>query len=292
MAKTIDTLADDINALLGTGTHEQERLEERLTSLGVNIAMHTTKSLAELKPKERPPKTLYMSEVGKPCHRQLWYDFHSVAGKEPLAPNVLYKFLFGDIVEETTLFLAEVAGHRVEQRQERVAWTHKDWTIQGYQDAVIDGVLVDVKSCSPFALSKFKTGLNDDNDSFGYRTQLSGYNGPDSPRYKEQGFLAVDKLNGHIHYAPSEWSDPRRVIEVVVGQLESPLVPKRRYAPIESGASGNKKLGVECSYCPHKYTCHADANGGRGLKAFGYSYGPEFLVEIKRMPKVPELERV
>jgi len=58
---------------------------------------------------------------------------------------------------------------------------------------------------------------------------------------------------------------------------------------VPEGKSGNMKLGVNCSYCPHKVTCWDDANNGDGLRLFLYSNGPMWLTEVQKEPKVQEI---
>ena len=75
--------------------------------------------------------------------------------------------------------------------------------IRGHRDAVIDGMTVDVKSCSPFAFKKFRDGELRDNDPFGYISQLSSYvyAAKDDPLVTDKNrgaFLAIDKVNGEI----------------------------------------------------------------------------------------------
>ena len=285
MAKTIDTLVDDIKGVLGKGTTVLN--EDVLAKYGSSVALHVADALRQRTGK-RKPNTLYMSEIGKPCVRQIWYGIHLPELAEPMQEHTLFKFVYGDVIEETTLLLAEAAGHTVELRQHRVSYRHGDWFVDGRIDAVIDGVLVDVKSCSPFGFKKFKEGLTDDNDGFGYRDQLSGYNV--GHHYSKQGFLAVDKQNGHIGYFDSEWRDIKPRIHDVVASVDNPCVePPRRFKLIPMGTSGNKRLGVECSYCPFKAACWRDANHGEGLKAYGYASGPVFLGTLSKEPNVPEI---
>lgn len=287
---SIDTLATDVQRLFGKTVEGHGTLipEDILAKFGVDVAMHVSDSL-RARTGTRKPHTLYMSEVGQPCMRKLWYSLNLPAAAEVMQDHTLYKFLFGDLVEEVTLLLAEAAGHTVERRQERVEWETHGFKFTGRMDAVIDGVLVDVKSCSPYGYKKFQTGLNDSNDSFGYRTQLSLYNGWQAPRFERQGFLAVDKQNGHVGFFEYEWKSPALQMGVAAGSVTRSTPPDRRFEAVPEGKSGNKKLCVECSYCPYKQTCWADANGGTGLKGYAYSTGPVFLTEVKRTPAVAEL---
>lgn len=290
--KTIDTLVPDIyqvlrNSRLGKGielTLEQQAL------FGASLAEKTARALNR-SAFTRPPKTLYMSEIGKPCVRQLWYSVYHPEYAEQLQPNTQYKFLYGDFLEELTLFLAKIAGHEVTREQELVTWTHSGWTVRGKKDAHIDGVLVDVKSASSFSFKKFGEGMNDENDSFGYRMQLQGYDtaGPST----RMGWVVIDKQNGTL-----AWSEHKPDAHVMMGAKMDQIVraldhtavpPKRKFELVPEGKSGNEKLGINCSYCAFKKECWKDSNAGYGLRAFSYAGRPVFLGTVVREPKVPEI---
>ena len=75
------------------------------------------------------------------------------------------------MIEELVLSLAKASGHKVEGEQSKLN-VHG---VKGHRDAVIDGMTVDVKSCSSYAYKKFKEGKLKDDDPFGYISQLSSY---------------------------------------------------------------------------------------------------------------------
>lgn len=229
--------------------------------------------------------TLRMSNIGKGA-RQLWYE-KRFGSDEELPPHTLVKFMFGDIIESLVLFLAKLGGHRITAEQTEVDVKG----IKGHIDADIDGVTVDVKSASTHGFRKFADGSLITNDPFGYVEQIAGYC---KARNTDGAFLAVDKQNGHITYLPIgrdelEVFDIESRIEYIKSIVESDEVPERCYPDEEDGASGNRKLGVNCSYCPFKARCWADANGGLGLRTFLYSTGPRFLTNVAREPNVKEI---
>ena len=282
----ISTLADDI---AGLWEKESPLTPELLSQLGVSVAMKAQRAF-ERRDRLRAPKVLYASEIGKPCVRQIYYGYHNPAFAEALPPQARTKFLYGDMLEDYVLTLAKAAGHEVTHEQTPITLTLKDgWTIKGRNDAVIDGHVVDVKSCSSYAYKKFQEGLNDYNDSFGYRMQLTAYSVALPIEYIGQGFLAIDKQNGHIGYFPQHVvSSAIDRGNDVVDALCSTKLPDRAFEAEPMGTSGNMKLPVNCSYCPFKKYCWSDANGGAGLRAFSYSTGPVFLTEVKKVPNVLE----
>lgn len=226
-----------------------------------------------------------MSNIGKGA-RQLWYD-KRFGREETLPPSTIFKFIYGDIIESLLLLLTKLAGHSVTDRQAEVVVNG----IKGHIDADIDGVTVDVKSASVHGFRKFADGTLTENDSFGYVEQLAGYS---HARDTDGAFLAADKQNGFIAYLPVPREElqahvnvPER-IEYLKAAVESEDEPERCYSDEEEGKSGNRKLGVNCSYCAHKFRCWSDANGGIGLRSFAYSGGPVFLTKVAREPNVRE----
>ena len=279
----INTLVDDIYSVIkAEGGWDQVTTE--MFGNAVGKAAH--RRFAE---PHQPSNTLRMSNIGKPCLRQLWYDVNgNHDDKEELEPWVLFKFFYGDMIEEAVLALAKAAGHTVEGEQEEV----EIQGIKGHYDAIIDGMLIDVKSCSTYAFKKFKeNGLKED-DPFGYISQLSSYLYclQDDPRvtYKDKaGFLAVDKQNGHIHLDVYDLTKELNNKEAQIAQRKQAMLsgdpPKRAYGDVEDGKSGNRKLGVACSYCSWKDECWPT------LRTFLYATGPRFLTRVDRTPLVPEV---
>ena len=228
--------------------------------------------------------TLRMSNIGKGA-RQLWYD-KKYGREETLSGPTLIKFMFGDIVEQLILFLAGHTPHKITFRQAEVSVSG----VKGHIDADIDGVTVDVKSASAHAFKKFADGTLVDNDAFGYIEQIAGYS---KARGTDGAFLAVDKVGGNLAYLPFtkeelDVFDVEGRIEYIKQAVDQPDPPARCYPDEKMGESGNRKLGVNCSYCSHKERCWSDANGGIGLRTFLYSSGPVFLTKVAVEPKVYE----
>ena len=82
--------------------------------------------------------------------------------------------------------------------------------------------------------------------------------------------------------------DVEKRVEDVNAMLLGDAPPERCYPDEPEGKSGNRKLGISCSYCPFKHTCWADSNGGRGLRTFAYSTGVKFMTHINKEPRVEE----
>lgn len=241
-----------------------------------------------LKQEDRKP-TLRMSNIGKP-NRQLWYELHDTP-KEKISGATLLKFAYGDLTEALVLALVETAGYKIEGFQQEVEVDG----VRGHIDAIISGVLVDVKSCSSYSFQKFKTGslLEEGQDAFGYLGQICGY----AHALKlPAAWIAVDKTNGEVCVLTvpqskiDEYDVSRRITEVRRA-MESSDVPSRCYQEEPHQKSGNLKIPIGCQYCPFKSECWKDCNDGQGLRLFLYSDKPVWLSKVTKTPLVFEVTK-
>jgi len=209
---------------------------------------------------------------------------HHDGTAEKLSPKTFFKFLYGDVIEQLVLFLAKEAGHDVERHQEEIEVDG----VKGHIDAIIDGVVVDVKSASPFGYKKFERNAVVFDDPFGYVQQLAGYANVLTPGEKAS-WVAFDKVSGEICVSDLSSSiikdhDPVQRIAHLKEVIASDEIPPLCYLPEPDGKSGNLKLPTPCSYCPHKQRCHPK------LRTFLYSNGPRFLTHVAKLPEVPEVK--
>lgn len=295
MSKALNTLVADIYSVLeGKGGWDAAITE----FMSVEMQSLLRRRLED-DGEERVP-ALRMSNMGKPCRRQLWYGVNAPNEGEPLPAKALLKFLYGDIIELLVLSLAEAAGHKVEGCQDELEIAG----IKGHRDCVIDGITVDVKSASPRSFEKFKYGTLRDNDPFGYVRQLSAYvyagREHDVESHPTVGaFLVVDKVSGEIaldvYDFSAEIENMEETFEEVKAQIASDTVPERAFEPIEDGykhktkgflPNGNLKLGLNCGYCEFKEKCWP------GLRTFMYKQHngtkPVYFTKVVKEPKVPE----
>lgn len=273
--KSITTLVDDMYGLVSGAT------APATTNNGINISYD--KWFTE-RPTEREKKVLYFSEVGDPCPRRLWYRYNQPEVATKPDGRALLKFFYGDMLEELVLNVAEDAGHSVTNKQERVIYDVGDgWVVRGRIDAVIDGVVVDVKSVTKYSEEKFKNDLQE--DPFGYYQQLNGYAA--ALNNDNAGFVTIQKELGHVSYYPIEVNkglfrmQAEHAVETV--SLDSPDTINRLPAVPQSKTSKNKKLCTSCGYCNYKKQCWPE------MRTFMYSSGPEFLVEVVDTPRVMEI---
>lgn len=279
MSKSIDTLVEDIYATFDGNPFSEEAIRRFGDSLGGHLSSRITD--------QRGAPSLRVSNLGTVCDRKLWYGINQPGGGEELSGPTRFKFLYGDLLEELVLFLAEQSGHKVEACQHEVDILG----VKGHIDAIVDGRLVDVKSASTYGYRKFRENNLRQDDPFGYLTQLGAYayGLRNDPRITERdvvSFIAIDKTLGHIclDTYPVPDIDYEQMVRERQAMLSVPEPPERGYEDEVDGKSGNRKLGVACSYCSFKSVCWP------GLRTFVYSNGPTFLTEVAREPKVPELD--
>lgn len=266
--KTIDSLTDDIYSLF----------DGKIDHIDVGVSHE-----ADI---EGSTPNLRMSNLGRPL-RQLYYDLTNAPNQERLLGKTRFKFTYGHVLEDLVLALAEQAGHSVTDRQREVQVSN----VKGHIDAIVDDVLVDVKSCSPYSFDKFKSGTLAKSDSFGYITQLASYWA--CVETERAGFLAINKVSGELFFSELSKKYRRSVdeissqIKLVRDAVSLGVEPEKCYAPVADGKSGNLKLSVPCSYCSHRFHCWRDANNGAGIKTYFYYNGPRYLVSVVKEPKVP-----
>ena len=238
--------------------------------------------------KKRDGRKLRMSNIGRD-DRYLWNVYNDVETADEIQGHTYVKFLYGHLIEEMLLFLTKAAGHEVTDEQKKCEVNG----ITGSMDCKINGIVTDVKSVSTYGFRKFKDGTLAYDDPFGYIGQIKGY------AYAEGatkfGWLAMDKQNGHLTYLMYDSEDTQAPVHDLIGYdikeridhvkklVEQPTPPGVCYEPIADGKSGNQKLAVGCSYCAYKKECWPS------VRAFAYSTGPRYLVEVHNEPKVQEI---
>lgn len=234
----------------------------------------------------KEPPTLRLSKMGEMCPRHLWYSIHHPELAEPLPGPAIFKFSFGHTIEAQAISLAKACGHHVCGEQDELSVDG----VKGHRDCVLDGYVVDVKSCSSRMFEKFEKKTIRHDDPFGYLAQLDGYMvgsaDDDCVKVKDIGFIwAIDKTLGKMvlyeHRLREDFikSRIRSYREVV----SCATAPECNCGTIPDGKSGNIKLDTRASYSPFKHTCFPR------LRTFLYASGPVYLTKVVRTPDVPEL---
>lgn len=281
--KTIDTLIPDIQDALSNGIEVDGNIVNSFGDIMKNMMS------SRLKTRDQKEFRIGMSNFGSPCVRKLWLSKYNPEKIEKMQADAYLKFLYGDIIEEVILYLAEATGHSVKGRQD----TLHLHGIEGHRDAIIDGVLVDVKSTSTFSFEKFKNGKLSEDDPFGYIVQLQSYleasqNDPDLIVKDRAAFLAVDKTLGHMHldwHAKADWDFETlfKIRHAILNDKDTlPEIPDNLVS-VPEGKSGNMKLCTFCSYCNVKSLCYPE------LRTFVSSRGPLYLTRVEREPSMLEI---
>lgn len=297
MYHPLDNLAEDIYRVAGS-EHFSSDIKS-LAAYGARIAAHTEETLnsQQSRTEKRKDHTLRASELGSACLRQLWYKVYHPELAAPITGKMGFKFLYGDLIEEATLFLAEAAGYSVQNRQGVVTTEHRGWEIVGHMDAIINDVTVDVKSASDYAFSEVARNnyvLDPSIDKFGYNYQLGFYDlFREDQTLTDPRFLYVNKQSGEIRTVtpgPTVRGIEERLnvitkmLDVSDPNTSFPALPPVRLATVPHNKSGNTKLCTNCSYCSFRKDCYPKAKG------FAYASGPIWLVDIVKIPDVPEIE--
>ena len=281
--KTTDNLVSDIYDLMVTKDADPSvDVEAEIDKFGEGVkALMRTEFGRE---KRKDNRKLRLSNIGR-TDKYLWNHVNGTEG-EDILPHTYVKFMYGHLIEEMLLFLTRMAGHSVTDEQK----VCKVEGIVGHMDCKIDGVVTDVKSASSFGFKKFKDGTLANDDPFGYIDQIKAY--AHDCGETQVGWLTMDKANGHLTYLKYDLEN------VENEKLKEPIVDRVKhikqlvegdepteycYDPVPDGKSGNMKLAMGCSYCQFKEHCYPN------MRVFAYSYGPKYLVDVVKEPKVQEV---
>lgn len=194
----------------------------------------------------------------------------------------MLKFSYGHILEAQAIALAKAAGHEVTGEQDELTVDG----VKGHRDCVIDGYIVDVKSCSTPSFKKFKDRTLAMDDSFGYLDQLDGYlvgsADDDLVRHKDVAFdWAIDKTLGKMvlyehKIRPSHIHERVRYYKSIVARDEP---PNCECGTESDGESGNVKLDMRASYSAQKFCCFPY------IRTFIYSGGaPRYFTRLVKVP--------
>lgn len=245
-----------------------------------------------LRPKE-PKGALRLSQLGPWCPKALWHSVHHPELEEEIPPHTYIKFNYGHMVEDMAIAYMKAAGHRVEGEQDELDVDG----VTGHRDCVVDGCVVDVKSCSSLQFQKYKDRRILEDDSFGYLDQLDAYmvGSLEDPlvTVKDRAYIfAIDKTLGHMvlyehKLRESSIRERVRYYKSIVGRSTPPAC---ECGTISYGESGNIALDTRASYSNYKHTCFPH------LRTFLYASGPVFFTKVNKLPRnskgpIPELDK-
>lgn len=289
----ITTLVEDIYHTRRTGEGWTKEISEWF---GWAMSEKMNDQMAQAS--EPMPNRLRFSNIGQEdC--KLWYSINHPELSRPMSDPMLNVMSLGDMIEVYLLALAMAAGHSVTSYQK----ASELCGIKGSNDAIIDGMMVDVKSASESNFNKFlNTNLNDpeeDQEKVGhlayYIPQLAAYthaerDNPDLEIKSSASFLVFNKATGELLLDIYDLSEEIASIEDHIEAKKSMLqgeFPGRAYDPVKSGESGNTELHRTCSFCTYKGECWPNA------RVFAYKRGNrtvfKSLIDVVKTPRVPEL---
>ena len=286
----IETLAEDLRGAIGSADGKRLAKEASL-HVGAYVAKKVERALTR-EDRPRRPNVLFPSELGHPCKRKIWYEFHydpaTMQPKEEISGKARIKFLYGDIIEAMIVPLISIAGHDVTDVGKKIKLElprSPGWTLEGAMDLKVDGTVVDIKSMNARSFDNWAKDPNTA-DKFGYAHQIWSYwwaDGGDTP-----WILGINKEDGAVGQYQLKSVDVLLAAEAKYVQANR-LDPDKERMPTVSHGARNTSLGTVCSYCPYKRECWKDSNGGKGLRTFIYSTGPKFLTEVVDEPRVLEV---
>jgi len=207
-----------------------------------------------------------MSNVGRPLC-QLQMEAQNIKG-EGQPYNVKMRNTFGDLIEALSIFVLKSAGVEIEDEQKNVKYKFNGSAIEGRYDVKINKKIWDIKSASPYSFKNkfgeaggFEVVVKD--DAFGYVSQ--GYLYSESEKLPFGGWIVVNKSTGEWAVCETPLIDEEYKVNAIkiaknnIHSLEKKEPFKRCYNEIEetfrTKKTGNKVLGMVCSFCPYKLPC-------------------------------------
>ena len=212
-----------------------------------------------------------LSQIGKPfC--QLHAEKIGMA-MTPELPSFKIKMTYGDMTEVIAVALLKSAGVDIVALNQKTRLETALGDLNGEFDLMIDidGELSmwDIKSASKFAFERKFSSYKylKEGDSFGYVDQLWGYTLAERVKYpdlKIGGWIVISKETGEMLVCPADPSDEdeyrRKIKDTLDRFLEADDTNfKREFSDVPETfykkETGNRKLGVTCSYCSFKFSC-------------------------------------
>ena len=228
--------------------------------------------------KERHYK-IRMSGLGRPVCQQL---LEKKGIQQEIQYNMLFRFLFGDIVESIAVLVLEQAGIDIIDKQKSVCLNIDGTDVSGTLDLIIrdefgQDKVWDIKSASEWAY-KFKyTGYGGyekikEDDPFGYIMQGHLYG--EATGLPFGGWIVINKSSGEVAVVEApDWqandrkeymADAKERIKVLTDESLEFKVPFKDIFEVykqdgQEVRTGNKLLPRPCTMCGYKAHCWKDA---------------------------------
>ena len=228
--------------------------------------------------KERHYK-IRMSGLGRPVCQQL---LEKKGIQQEIQYNMLFRFLFGYIVEAIAVLVLEQAGVDIIDKQKAVSLNIDGTNVSGTLDLIIrdefgQDKVWDIKSASEWAY-KFKyTGYGGyekikEDDPFGYIMQGHLYG--EATGLPFGGWIVINKSSGEVTVVEApDWqandrkeymADAKERIKVLTDESLEFKVPFKDIFEVykqdgQEVRTGNKLLPRPCNMCGYKAHCWKDA---------------------------------
>ena len=228
--------------------------------------------------KERRYK-IRMSGLGRPVCQQL---LEKKGIQQEIQYNMLFRFLFGDIVEAIAVLVLEQAGVDIIDKQKAVSLNIDGTDVSGTLDLIIrdefgQDKVWDIKSASEWAY-KFKyTGYGGyekikEDDPFGYIMQGHLYG--EATGLPFGGWIVINKSSGEVAVVEApDWqandrkeymADAKERIKILTDESLEFKVPFKDIFEVykqdgQEVRTGNKLLPRPCNMCGYKAHCWKDA---------------------------------
>lgn len=220
-----------------------------------------------------------MSGLGRPLCQQL---LEKKGVEQEVQYNMLFRFLFGDLVEAIAVLVLEQAGIDIVEKQKAVNLNIGGTNVSGTLDLIIrdefgQDKVWDVKSASEWAY-KFKyTGYGGyekikEDDPFGYIMQGHLYG--EATGLPFGGWIVINKSSGEVTVVEApDWqaddrkeymADAKERIKVLTDESLEFKVPFKDVFEVykqdgQEVRTGNKLLPRPCNMCGYKAHCWKDA---------------------------------
>jgi hypothetical protein len=207
-----------------------------------------------------------MSNIGRPlCQLQME---KSGAKQETMPYNFKMRNLFGDLIEAAAITIMKSSGIEVTDIQKKVNLKTEGNKINGTMDIKIGGKVWDIKSASPWSFTnKFGDNGGFDSvakdDTFGYVSQ--GYMYGEADKSDFAGWIVINKSTGEwcVTETPEQDEEYKETAVTIaknnIKALEEDKPFERCFEDTEElfykKPTGNKVLGLTCSFCPFKRAC-------------------------------------
>jgi len=189
---------------------------------------------------------LGMSQIGKPCDRDIWYGFRGAPSK-PKDGRMLQLFNVGDYIEQMQIFWLETAGYKITDRQ--ASYKDHNGFFRGHPDGIIHGVtsaphVWDAKSVNLKKFSAIKQfGVKHVYPGYYCQAQMMmHYSGTDRAIYT---FVCKDNSEWYAERFYYNQTDAQALISRAKRIIVSNEIPPR---PFEIDS-------FYCQWCDHRQAC-------------------------------------